>query len=284
MTAIKPAEYKLQPKHIFSILLLNKREVSSGIQEYMVKEFFTALKFSIQFLTRIPLKSPGGPDTVNFKKALTCFPLAGYLIGGLLFCVWYLLQRFFPFNTLVLAALIVTAETIITGAFHLDGLADTFDAALSPGTTVERKLEIMKDSRIGVMGATALIIALLLKIAFIDEVLNRRHPAALLIYPALGRWAQVLFFYVSPYLRADGIGSRFARSADQGVLVRASLWLLPCLLFPSFYLAFLLLIAVLLLYRRYIHSTLGGITGDVLGSAAIIAELAALLGILIVTR
>ena len=247
-------------------------------------EFIAAFTFTIQFLTRIPLRSFREPGAINAQKALVCFPLTGYLIGCLLFFVWYLLQPFFPFNTLVLAVLIVAAETIVTGAFHLDGMADTFDALLSPGTTVERKLEIMKDSRIGVMGATALIIALLLKIALIDEVLNRHHPAALLIYPALGRWAQVLFFYASPYLRAEGIGSMFARSADQGVLVRASLWLLPCLLFPSFYLAFLLLIAVLLLYRRYIHGVLGGITGDVLGSAAIIAELTALLGILIFTR
>jgi adenosylcobinamide-GDP ribazoletransferase len=247
-------------------------------------DFIAALKFSIQFLTRIPLQCPGGLNTVDLRKALSCFPLTGYIIGGLLFCAWYLLQPFFPFNTLVLAALIVTAETIITGAFHLDGLADTFDALFSSGTSVERKLEIMKDSRIGVMGATALIIALLLKTVLIDEVLNRHHPAALLIYPALGRWAQVLFFYASPYLRADGIGNTFARSADQGVLVRASLWLLPCLLFPSFYLVFIIVLAILLLYRRHIHRVLGGITGDVLGSAAIIAELGVLAGILIFVR
>jgi adenosylcobinamide-GDP ribazoletransferase len=247
-------------------------------------DFITALKFSIQFLTRIPLQCPGGPDTVDRKKTLLCFPLTGYIIGCLLLLLWYLLQPFFPFNSLVLAILIVTAETIITGAFHLDGMADTFDALFSSGTTVTRKLEIMKDSRIGVMGATALIIALLLKIALIDAVLNRHHPAALLIYPALGRWAQVLFFYASPYIRADGIGSMFAQSIDQKTLVRATLVLIPCLFFPSFYLAFLFTLAMLLLYRRYINRVLGGITGDVLGSAAIIAELAMLLGILIFTR
>jgi len=249
-------------------------------------DFIAAFKFSILFLTRIPVKSPGGPDTIDLKKALICFPLTGYLIGCLLFIVWYLAKPFFPFNTLVLAILIVTAETIITGAFHLDGMADTFDALFSSGTTVERKLEIMKDSRIGVMGATALIISLLLKTALLDEVLNRQHPAALIIYPALGRWAQVLFFYASPYLRAEGIGSVFARSIDKNktTFIRATLVLIPCLFFPSFFPVFLMLLAILLLYRRYIHRVLGGITGDVLGSAAIIAEMTALLGILIFTR
>jgi adenosylcobinamide-GDP ribazoletransferase len=250
----------------------------------MPMEFIAAFKFSIQFLTRIPLRSPGGPDTVDLKKALICFPLTGYIIGCLLLFLWYLLRPFFPFNTLVLAALVVTAETIITGAFHLDGMADTFDALFSPGTTVERKLEIMKDSRIGVMGATALVISLLLKTALLDEVLNRHHPAALIIYPVLGRWAQVLFFYASPYLRADGIGSIFARSIDRTTLIRATLVLIPCLFFPSFIPAFLLTLAALLLYRSYINRVLGGITGDVLGSAAIIAELAVLLAILIFAR
>jgi len=247
-------------------------------------DFIAALKFSIQFLTRIPLQCSGRPDTIDLKKALTCFPLAGYLIGCLLLLLWYLLRPFFPFNTLVLAALIVAAETIITGAFHLDGMADTFDALFSSGTTVARKLEIMKDSRIGVMGATALIIALLLKTALIDEVLSRHHPAALLIYPALGRWAQVLFFYASPHIRADGIGSIFARSIDRTTLIRATLVLIPCLFFPFFFPVFLLTLTALLLYRRYINRVLGGITGDVLGSAAIIAELTTLMGILLFTR
>jgi adenosylcobinamide-GDP ribazoletransferase len=247
-------------------------------------DFTAALKFAIQFLTRIPLQSAAGPDEVDLKKALICFPLTGYLIGCLLFLLWYLLQPFFPFNTLVLAVLIVAAETIITGAFHLDGMADTFDALFSSGTTVERKLEIMKDSRIGVMGATALIISLLLKTALLDEVLSRHHPAALILYPALGRWAQVLFFYACTYLRADGIGSVFARSIDKTTFIRSTLALIPCLFFPSFIPAFLLTLAILLLYRRYINRVLAGITGDVLGAAAIIAELTALLSILIFTR
>jgi adenosylcobinamide-GDP ribazoletransferase len=247
-------------------------------------DYFIALKFSIQFLTRIPVTSPGGPDTADLRKTLICFPLTGYLIGCLLFVLWYLLQPFFPFSTLVLAVLIVTAETIVTGAFHLDGMADTFDALFSSGTTVERKLEIMKDSRIGVMGATALIISLLLKTVLLDEVLNRHHPAALIMYPALGRWAQVLFFYASPYLRLEGIGTMFARSIDKSTLIRATLVLIPCLFFPSFLPVFLMLLALLLLYRRYIHQVLGGITGDVLGSASIIAELAVLLGILLFVR
>ena len=149
---------------------------------------------------------------------------------------------------------------------------------------MERKLEIMKDSRIGVMGATALIISLLLKTALLDEVLNRHHPAALLIYPALGRWAQVLFFYASPYLRADGIGSMFARSIDKTTFIRATLVLIPACSSRPFIWSFSCCWQFFCLYRRYIHRVLGGITGDVLGSAAIIAELTALLGILIFTR
>jgi adenosylcobinamide-GDP ribazoletransferase len=247
-------------------------------------DYITALKFSIQFLTRIPVSVSAGPEAVDLKKALICFPVAGWLIGCVLLAIWYLLQPLFPFSTLVPAALIVTAEALITGAFHLDGMADTFDALFSSGTTIERKLEIMKDSRIGVMGASALIICLLLKTALIDEVLNRHHPAALFIYPVVGRWAQVLFFYTCRYLRPQGIGSAFANAVDQPSFFRATIVLVPAVLFPSFVPAFLLTLALLLLYRRYIRRMLGGITGDVLGSAAIVAETALLFGILIFTR
>jgi adenosylcobinamide-GDP ribazoletransferase len=177
------------------------------------------------------------------------------------------------FNAFTIAVIIVTIETIITGAFHLDGLADTFDALLSSGTTPEQKLTIMKDSRIGVMGAVALSLSLLLKIVFIEELIGHNLSAALLIYPLVGRWTLVLFLFISPYLRASGTGHFLAQGVDSKGVIRASLWLIPCLLVPSFFLAILVLLAVLLLYRSYIHKNLGGITGDVLGSACVISEI-----------
>jgi adenosylcobinamide-GDP ribazoletransferase len=188
------------------------------------------------------------------------------------------------FNGFTIAVIIVTIETIITGAFHLDGLADTFDALLSSRTTPEQKLSIMKDSRIGVMGAVALILSILLKIVFIGELIWHNLSQALLVYPLVGRWTLVLFLFISPYLRASGTGHFLAQGVDSKSVIRASLWLIPCLLVPSFFLAFIVLLAVLLLYRSYIHKNLGGITGDVLGSACVIAEIIILFALTIFNR
>jgi adenosylcobinamide-GDP ribazoletransferase len=249
-----------------------------------MKELLAALIFSIQFLTRVPLRYHCDPTTISVRTALFCFPLVGFFIGAVLFNVWYLLSMLTHFNGFTIAVIIVTIETIITGAFHLDGLADTFDALLSSGTTPEQKLTIMKDSRIGVMGAVALSLSLLLKIVFIGELIGHNLSAVLLIYPLVGRWTLVLFLFISPYLRASGTGHFLAQGVDSKSVIRASLWLIPCLLVPSFFLSFIVLLAVLLLYRSYIHKNLGGITGDVLGSTSIIAEIVILLTIAVINR
>jgi adenosylcobinamide-GDP ribazoletransferase len=249
-----------------------------------MKELLAALIFSIQFLTRVPLRYHCDPQTINVRTALICFPPVGFCIGAALFTVWYLLSILTHLNAFTIAVIIVTIETIITGAFHLDGLADTFDALLSSGTTPEQKLTIMKDSRIGVMGAVALSLSLLLKIVFIGELIGHNLSPALLIYPLVGRWTLVLFLFISPYIRASGTGHFLARGVDRKSVISASLWLIPCLLFPSFFFAFIVLLTALLLYRSYIHKNLGGITGDVLGSASVIAEIVILLSIAFFNR
>jgi len=249
-----------------------------------MKELLAALIFSIQFLTRVPLRYHCDPATISVRTSLFCFPLVGFFIGAVLFTVWYLLSILTQFNGFTIALIIVTIETIITGAFHLDGLADTFDALLSSGTTPEQKLSIMKDSRIGVMGAVALILSILLKIVFIGELIGHNLSSALLLYPLVGRWTLVLFLFMSPYLRASGTGHLLAQNIDRKSLLIASLWLIPCLLVPTFLLSFIVLLALLLLYRSYIHKNLGGITGDVLGSACVIAEIIILFALSIFGR
>lgn len=238
-----------------------------------MKQALITVIFSIQFLTRIPVRYACDPARVNVRAALICFPFIGFIIGLALYVSWYFLNSLMRLHEFTAAVIIVALETIITGAFHLDGLADTFDALLSPGTTAEQKLTIMKDSRIGVMGAVALILSLLLKCVLITEFFDHHHPEVLLMYPLVGRWTLVWFLFISPYLRSSGIASILAQHTDAKTVIGASLWLiLSIVILPSFLPAFLVLLATLLLYRAYVHKQLGGITGDVLGSALIISE------------
>jgi len=249
-----------------------------------MKKIIQPFIFSVQFLTRIPVKASVIPDENIAGKTLLVFPLAGWLIGSILYVLWWAVSFAPGFNSLSIAVILIALETVLTGAFHLDGLADTFDAFMSCGKTRDEKLAIMKDSRIGVMGCVALILALLLKTTLLAGLLEHHREAALLVYPVAGRWAQVVAYVVSPYVREGGIGSIFSKNADKTTLLAASFFLIPCCILPGFLPAVLLLAIFLFLYRGYVHRQIGGITGDVLGSITVLSEIVLLAGIALFSR
>ncbi len=243
-----------------------------------MKSYLQAFIFAAQFLTRIPLHASVTPTEASARKALSLFPLIGVLIGLVLWLVYYLLYAAGSFSPFTAAIAVILTETLITGAFHLDGLADTFDALLSPGTSRDEKLTIMKDSRIGVMGATALIIALLAKAALIKDVISGGSGRALILYPVAGRWCQVALYGTAAYIRAGGIGSLFSRAAGTASLAAGScLFLASQLVFfcPA---ALILCVISAFIIRSYMCRSLGGITGDVLGAATVLAEIVFLAG------
>ena len=238
---------------------------------------------ALQFLTRLPLTYTISTAPPIVRRALMFFPLAGYVIGCILVAAGFVLSHIPSCTPLIAAMLIITLETALTGAFHLDGLADTFDALFSQGKTREEKLAIMKDSRIGVMGCVALILALMLKIALLAHMLELHRLVPLLAFPVAGRWAQVVAYTFSPYVRKGGTGEIFAHAADAVVCGGATLLLSPLLLLPGMLSGMLLLILFYILYRSYIHCQIGGITGDVLGSITVLAEIMLLAGMLMVS-
>ncbi|MEI6125155.1 MAG: adenosylcobinamide-GDP ribazoletransferase [Pseudomonadota bacterium] len=246
-----------------------------------MKDFIFAAVFAFQFLTRIPVPVLIEPREPIVRKALICFPLVGWVLGLILYAVWWLLNATGKCSPVTIAVLLVTIETLLTGAFHLDGLADTFDAFLSSGKSREEKLAIMKDSRIGVMGAVALTLTLVLKITLLNELLEHTLPAAILIYPAIGRWAQVALYVFSPYARERGLGLIFSSAANKKALVYATLILLPCFTLPISLPATFLAAAYLWVFRGYVHKQINGITGDVLGASTVLSEIMFLLGIVI---
>jgi adenosylcobinamide-GDP ribazoletransferase len=175
----------------------------------------------------------------------------------------------------LLAALITSSTVVLTRALHLDGLADLADG-VGGGYTPERRLEIMKDSRIGAFGALALMIALILKTAAIHAILTDARLLFLLVIPSLGRYAMVVTAFRSPYARAaGGLGKPFLELMSSKHLIAATglCFAIAFLLAPGFAcFAFPILFVTVALLRVLTLRWLGGVTGDVLGAVNEIAE------------
>ena len=134
----------------------------------MIKSFFAALSFISRL--PVPARLSQGLEIEQYQRSIVTFPLVGLLLGAIAGAVALLLQ---PWCGVPLAALFgVLALALLTGGFHLDGLADTCDGIFSARTR-DRMLEIMRDSRLGTHGGLALIFVLVAKVLVVGELLLR---------------------------------------------------------------------------------------------------------------
>lgn len=231
-------------------------------------QFFTIIRLS----NKVPFSPP---------KIIPFFPVVGLIIGVLLCLVDRL--ALLMWSPTIAALIDVLFLTAVTGALHIDGLSDTADGLFSHRSK-EKILEIMKDSRIGAMGAIALFFILAVKVASIGE-LQLRRSAVLVVIPALARSNLLWVMKSLPYGRQNGgAGTDFFNAP----LSISNFWgfLIPLVLCLLLGVRGLLLLAVgsivtmalIWQYRRQ----MGCITGDMLGATIEINEavllLAAVLG------
>lgn len=249
----------------------------SGWLGYQVR----LLLVGIQFLTRIPTPHLPAFEEAWITRATRYFPLVGQIIGGL--CAVVLIAADQIWSPWIAAALALAVGVALTGAFHEDGLADTADG-LGGGLTPARRLEIMKDSRIGTYGAVTLVLALTLKILALSDMPVTTAAIALLAAHGAGRAAAVVVMRLTPYAMAGEAGKW--KPTPQGVgtlemVCATALALWPMILLPgSGVLAGLagggtLALVLTLVARRLI----GGHTGDVLGAIEQVFEVGFLLGV-----
>ncbi len=231
------------------------------------------LLLAISFLSIIPAYGNGRADDRDMAGSLAFYPLTGFLIGALLTAAAWLCHGL----DLGISgdALIIVGWIIITAGLHLDGLMDTADGLFS-GRDRERKLEIMRDSRVGAMGAIALAALLILKISFLNEIAYPEKLWILMAAPAFGRWMMVLGIYYFPYARSGpGLGKSFADQASWVEILMATATLLIgiFLLLGSRGLIILALTALpVALIIAWLARQLGGLTGDTYGAINEISE------------
>ncbi|MCT4706755.1 adenosylcobinamide-GDP ribazoletransferase [Enterobacteriaceae bacterium H11S18] len=246
----------------------------------MFRLFFAML----QFMSRLPV--PGrwsqGLEVNQYVRGIITFPFVGLLLGSLAGLVFIVLQ---PWSGLPLAALgYVLALALLTGGFHLDGLADTFDGIFSARTR-EKMLEIMRDSRLGTHGGLALIFVLFAKVLLVSELSLRGNNMLGVLAGAsvAGRAACVMLMYRQKYARESGMGNLFIGkvSGMQTAVTLACGALLCVLLVPVAGIwAFAITLAAMMAFAWALRRTLGGHTGDTLGAAIELGEVVFLLALL----
>lgn len=231
--------------------------------------------FALQFLTILPVRLKRSPEERDITNSTVFFPFVGLIIGIILYIMFLIFKKIFP--VFLSDSLLLSFWVLITGAMHLDGVADVFDGFYG-GKERNEVLRIMRDPHHGAIGTIGLVVFILLKFAGIHSLPQEIKPGALLILPAVSRGIVVILLYLLPYARDDGKAKNFTGVPVWNALISTSIsFVLSLLLGINGMIMFLLLILLLILLFFSFKRVLQGITGDCIGFSIEAIEIASLI-------
>lgn len=242
------------------------------------------LIYALRFMTIIPIKWKEGEDMGEVARSISFFPFVGLIIGLINWGLYKLSILFF--SPLFTSILVLVLWVVLTGGLHLDGLADTADGVWG-GTSRERRLEIMKDSRTGAFGVLALICFLLLKTGALFEHFSSNDSAVLSVLvtaPLMGRWISVFSIYFFKTARKEGLGSFFkSNTGRKELIISLLLTLVGVYIFAGYngLTAMAIVTSLSLAASLFFNGKLGGLTGDIYGALCESAELQTLVVLLL---
>jgi adenosylcobinamide-GDP ribazoletransferase len=234
---------------------------------------------AVAFLTIVPVRfRPDEPTEADVAAARYAFPIVGLAIGGVLALESAALSAAGA-NVLLASFLLVATWAVITGALHLDGLADSGDGLFLSGDA-DRRLSAMREPQVGSFGVVAVVLVIVGKFAALTTLADRRRALALLCAAAVSRTLILIAAGLAPYARREGTGRPIVAATS----VVDSLWSIVAALAVgavfSGELGLLASIAALLVGWAITHQAterLGGVTGDILGAIVELGELVYLL-------
>ena len=241
----------------------------------MIKKFCAA----ITFMTVLPLPCPTLSEK-EFGRLTFFFPIVGVTIGIILGLAAWALTQFCP--PLVTAGILTVLLPCLSGALHLDGLADTADGFLSCRKR-ERMLEIMRDSHIGTMGVFAIICELLLKFTVFASLPDWKLPLAAAAAPIAGRCGLIFYLGISKYARESGLALMFYKYRPPMLALYGAiiLFIASIILCGSRGLAAsCLVLAFVIIWDAICNAKINGATGDTLGASSELSELFFLLALI----
>lgn len=244
-----------------------------------MKHELTQLATAIMFLTRIPVGNLGSGEPSDLAASMKYFPLVGVLIGALVSTVFVVASVFW--NPAIATVITLIASVLFTGAFHEDGLADVADSA--GAWSAERKLEVMRDSRVGTYGSLALILMMLLKFSALSTIAGQSQSiwvmvATLIFGHVLARWSILPMIRLTPYARQDSNNRVFETGVtNERLFIGSAITLVvmtvsALVLGKAVFAALLMTCVAIVLSRRWYLRRIGGITGDCLGATNQVVE------------
>ncbi|WP_246569617.1 adenosylcobinamide-GDP ribazoletransferase [Lentibacillus saliphilus] len=244
----------------------------------MMKSYINGMILTLQFFSVIPINRNVPMTTTHIERAIRLFPVLGLLFGVLYGSMAFLLHDWTPLSPLAVTFFIWLFMIVITGGIHLDGWMDVGDAFFSYRDRAKR-LEIMKDPRIGAFGVLSVNVLLTAKFVFIYETISMATNITWLLVamiPFYGRMMMGLILVRVPAVKEEGLGNLFQQAARPSTLlsylVMYGLLLLVLGLWDISALLSILIMGgiTLLLFwwlKNRISVAFGGITGDVVGAA-----------------
>jgi len=253
------------------------------------------LLLAFQFLTIIPLRIKGDISEKDISRSSAFFPIVGAFQGLLAACAALLLIKLFPSE--IVSGLVILILIITNGGFHLDGLADTFDALAikSSGDGAidrEKRLSVMKDSATGAIGVVAIVLTVLLKFLFIKNLFLKSSIFTvyymLFFMPVFSKWVMIPAMYHGISARQNGLGKIFINNIRINTVIFSSLLITIFYLLimelhlhkvygPEAIFLFLILFAMLYIFSfisvKFCKKKFGGLTGDTLGAISEISEI-----------
>jgi adenosylcobinamide-GDP ribazoletransferase len=249
-----------------------------------------SLLVALAFLTVVPVRLRALPPAEVVARSRFWYPVVGVLLGAAL-GGWAALLAASPLAVAVRAFLVLLAWVVLTGALHLDGLCDLCDG-LFGGRTPEDRLRILKDPHLGTFGLAGGVLLLLGKFALLSEALSRGPAEAGWLVGSAVAASRCLALCVAAgarYPRPEGTGKALVEAtrgweavpfaALAAGLSLPAAWAADPLLVPAPFLAALVVVGAL---RLLCVRRLGGITGDCLGAAIELSEVAVLLAAVLV--
>lgn len=247
-----------------------------NVYKRYLKRQLNLFYLSLTFFTRIPEPKSMYYSPSLLNKSGRYFSLIGLLIASILSIVFTVISPLFPASISV--SLLIIISLLITGAFHEDGLADMADG-IGGGMTLEKRLSIMKDSRIGTYGSVTLFMALALKLLLLIELveISMLIPSLFLGY-SLSRAIAASLIYDLPYVADIDTSKSKPLASKQTRFELTLLFIIGVIPVIYFSLTTLLFIALTLfifraLFKSWLMKRLGGYTGDCLGACQQISEL-----------